>query len=218
MMSSKIFEKESVLFGNKLTDLKLEIKSSMYLNLAWKLFWEHSGLFIPFTILFGVICLGLSFIPVIGQIFVGAIYPLMAAGYFVVSLKIIRGEKVVMSDFFKALELWYPLTISGLIGGILTALGCLALVLPGIYLYFAYLFSVQMIVDEHVGAWQSLEASRKIITKMFVAFTLFTLFSYLIVMAGILALGIGALVSFPMYFIMHAIAYDDIKKQIQHQI
>jgi uncharacterized membrane protein len=216
-MNAQLFSTNSNLFQNRLQYLKLKLHIRKYIHEGWQLFWSYSGLFIPFTILFIVLLGGLSFIPIAGQILVGVLYPLLSAGYFVVSLKIIRGEKVEMSDFFKGLSLWYPLSINGLIGGILTLIGFF-LILPGIYLYFAYLFSIQMIVDENLSAWESLEASRKVITKIFFPFMLFTIISYLIVVLGFLALGIGLLITFPLYFIIHGLAYEDIKNQIKIQI
>jgi uncharacterized membrane protein len=217
MINQPVFSTTSNLFQNRLKYLKIELKNKAYINQAWKLFWSHSGLFIPFTILFVILMGGLSFIPIAGQILVGVLYPLLSAGYFIVALKIIRGEQAEMSDFFKGLSLWYPLSINGLIGGLLTLVG-LFLILPGLYLYFAYLFSIQMIIDENLSVWESLEASRKIITKIFFSFMIFTLITYLIVILGFLALGVGLLVTFPLYFIIHAVAYEDIKKQIKVQI
>ncbi|MFZ4715140.1 MAG: hypothetical protein ACOYL6_15570 [Bacteriovoracaceae bacterium] len=218
MINQSVFSSNSQLFQNRLQHLKLEVNSSSYFHQSWRLFWDNSGLFIPYTILLLIVCAGISFIPVIGQIIVGVMYPLLAAGYFVVTLKLIRGDKAEMSDFFKALSQWYPLSINGLLGGIMTAVGFLCLIIPGIYLYFAYLFSVQLIVDENLTGWESLEASRKVLTKIFFPFSLFTLLTYFVVVLGVLALGIGLVVTFPLYFIMHAFAYEDIRKQIQSQI
>jgi uncharacterized membrane protein len=217
MINQPVFSSDSNLFQNRLQYLKLELKNRVYFNHAWNLFWSHSGLFIPFTILFVIIIGGLSFIPIAGQILVGVLYPLLSAGYFIVSLKIIRGEKAEMSDFFKGLSLWYPLSINGLIGGLLTLIGFI-FILPGLYLYFAYLFSIQMVVDENLSAWESLEASRKIITKIFFSFMLFTLITYFVVIVGFIALGVGLLVTFPLYSIVHTVAYEDIKSQIKAQI
>lgn len=48
---------------------------------------------------------------------------------------------------------------------LLTMLGYVLLIIPGIYLSVAYLMSYSLMIDRNIGVWQALEASRKAITR-----------------------------------------------------
>ena len=198
-----------------LESLSLNISFSKILNEAWNMLKNNFSMFLAYTVLIGIICSGLWFSGFIGQFLVGVITPLLTSGYFCVCFKILRNDPYEFSDFFKAFNSWYPLTLSGFIGGLLMMLGFMALVVPGIYLHFAYLISTQLILDEKLAAWDSLEVSRKIITKVFFKYSLIAILSYFFVICGILIFGVGVLVTFPLYFCFHSVLYKHLIDQIK---
>lgn len=200
---------------SSLDSITLEISISKVLKDAWALLNSNLSLFLSYTVFIGIVCGGLWFSGMIGQFLIGLITPLLTAGYFCVSFKILRNEPCEFSDFFKAFSYWYPLTLSGFIGGLLMMLGFAALIIPGVYLHFTYLLSTQLILDEKLEAWDSLEISRKIITKIFFKFSLMAMFSYVLVMSGVIFLGVGVLITFPLYFCFHSVLYKHLINQIK---
>lgn len=53
---------------------------------------------------------------------------------------------------------------------ILIILGTALLVLPGIYLMFAYMFAMALVVEKNMPVWRSLETSRKALTRVWFRF------------------------------------------------
>jgi len=83
----------------------------------------------------------------------------------------------------------------------MTLIGFLLLILPGIYLSIAYVFTLPLIVDKEMDIWDAMETSRKAVTKhWFKVFGLFILLS-LIMALGALALGIGLIWAVPLLFV-----------------
>lgn len=78
-----------------------------------------------------------------------------------------------------------------------------------IYLSLSYMFVLHMLRFKNLGAWDSLEASRKFVGKHFGGFILFLLFAILVNMAGALLLGIGLLVTIPATYCALYVAFDD---------
>lgn len=198
-----------------LDTVTLEISASKVLKDAWSLLKSNLSLFLSYTVFLGLVCGGMWFSGFIGQFLIGLVTPLLTAGYFCVSFKILRGEPCEFADFFRPFTYWYPLTLAGFIGGLLMMLGFAALVIPGLYLHFAYTLSTLLVLEEKLGVWDSLEISRKIVTKVFFKFTLLVLFSYVLIMSGLLFLGVGILITFPLYFCFHAVLFKHIIDQIK---
>ena len=53
---------------------------------------------------------------------------------------------------------------------IMIMLGMVLLILPGIYLMFAYMFAIPLVVEKNMSAWRALETSRKAITRKWFSF------------------------------------------------
>lgn len=192
----------------------LEFKTSYYFKESWRIFKLESKNFLTFTVLLLFICTSCAFIPVIGQGIIGLVLSLFSAGYIYVTTKILKNEKIDLGDFFTPLSQWYPILVSAFIGGLLTIVGFLLGILPGIYLEIAYLFSVQIILIENLSPWQSLETSRKLINKVFFTFTAFSFLNLMLVVSGLLLLGIGIIVTFPLFYIAFTVCFLDLKQQI----
>ena len=74
---------------------------------------------------------------------------------------------------------------------VLIMLGIAILVIPGIYLMFAYMFAMALVVEKNMSAWSALETSRKALTRVwFRFFGLFFLIS-IINLLGIFTLFIA---------------------------
>ena len=132
------------------------------------------------------------------------------AGYYIVANAIIRNEKLSFDKFFEGFKLIIPLLLSNLLITIFIATGLLFLVIPGIYLSIAYLFTVPFITFFNMEVWEAMEASRKIITKNFWPFLGLILIIALINILGAILMGIGLIFTIPLTHCILYAAFEDI--------
>jgi uncharacterized membrane protein len=67
-----------------------------------------------------------------------------------------------------------------------------------------------LVIDHRMEFWQAMETSRKIVTKNWFAFFVLALVLFLVNLLGVLALGVGLLVTAPVTACAAAIAYKEI--------
>lgn len=131
-------------------------------------------------------------------------YPVLMpliVGIIMLSINYSRGENIEFKSIFNYYHLTGKLALAALLIYILTVIGFVLLILPGIYLSIAYIFTLPLIVDKGMDVWDAMELSRKAVTKhWFKVFGLFFLLS-LIMALGALALGIGLIWAVPLLFV-----------------
>lgn len=189
------------------------------LSRAWA---QVSGTKLPFFLgmlvimaIYIVVTIIASIIPGVGGI-IGALGNLfvsaLAAGFIAMSLKHLRGEQINFSqDFFSVFNIIIVLILALFLTNLLTIVGMLLLIIPGIYLSVAYYLTTWIIVDNPgTSAWQAMEASRKIITKQW--FKVFGLGICLGLIVGISAIpfGIGLIWTVPLAALSMGILYQTI--------
>jgi len=76
--------------------------------------------------------------------------------------------------------------------------------------YMIWLFADQFILFANMGAWEAMEASRKVISKKFFSIVLFMLALILLNIVGAMLVVIGLLVTMPISFIAIYCAWEDI--------
>lgn len=103
-----------------------------------------------------------------------------------------------------------PTIIAVLLTTILTWVGLLLLIIPGLYLAIAYGLTIPLVGDKKLSAWQAMEASRKAITKRWFKFLGLYIVMMLIVLVSIIPLGIGLIWTYPMFMAVIGILYRDI--------
>lgn len=92
--------------------------------------------------------------------------------------------------------------------GILTAAGVYLLIVPGIYLFIAYFFTIPFLINRPLNIWQAMEASRLIITKKWLQFLSLILILLSINVLGALLFGLGLLVTIPFtYAAIHIVFF-----------
>jgi len=187
-----------------------QFKMGDYINKGFDIFKKDPGLFIGFTLIYTVISAVLAFIPVIGTIANMAISAPLAAGFYIMADKVNKNEAHTFGDFFKGFDFFLPLFLVGFVGGIITVLCLILLILPGIYIAVCYSFASMFVVFYKNEFWDALENSRKVITKNW-----WSLFGFLIVLGlinllGLLCLGVGIFVTIPATACALYAAFDDI--------
>ena len=136
--------------------------------------------------------------------------PLMG-GLYLYFLKKIRRETTGVETAFTGFRQPFPhLVIAGFLATLLTGLGFLCLILPGIYLFVAWILTFPLIVDRQLDFWPAMRLSRKIISKHWWKFLGFLIVLGLINLAGVLVCGVGLFITFPITLAALAYAYEDI--------
>jgi len=93
---------------------------------------------------------------------------------------------------------------------VLTMLGFVCLILPGVYLFVAWFFALPLVIDKRLEFWPAMRLSRKVISKHWWKFLGFLLVLGLLNLAGLLACLVGIFVTLPVSFAALMYAYEDI--------
>ena len=135
----------------------------------------------------------------------------LLGGLYLYFLKKIRREAVGVETAWTGFRKPFPhLVIAGFLTTLLTVLGFLCLILPGIGLLVAWQFTFPLIVDKGLDFWAAMGASRKIISKHWWKFFGFLIILSLTNMAGFLVFFVGVFITFPVTVGALMYAYEDI--------
>ena len=133
------------------------------------------------------------------------------AGLFKYYLKLIRGEMPTVSDAFSGFgPRTGQLILLSLVQMTLVVVGYMFCIIPGIYLTVAWYFAIPLVIDRNLDFWPALQLSRRLVSKhWFIVFAAMLVFG-LVAMIGIIACGIGILVTMPVGTIALMYAYETI--------
>ncbi len=136
--------------------------------------------------------------------------PLMV-GIIMMAINYSRGENIEFKSIFNYYHLMGKLALAGILIYVMTIIGFVLLVLPGIYLSIAYVFTLPLIADKGMDVWEAMEFSRKTVTKhWFKVFGLLFLLG-LIFLAGVMTFGIGLIWAVPLLFLtLYGLLYRSI--------
>ncbi len=170
------------------------------------------AVFITFPIVLGLIAVGAdeptaAFIAYLIQFVAIAATMPMIVGITIMGIRHSQNKSVSPGSVFNYFHripgtiLWY------ILGTLMIILGYLLLIIPGIYLSFAYMFSLPLMIEKDMTAWQALEASRKAITRIWFRFTGFLLLIMLLVTLGMIPLTIPLIWIVPWVSLAYAMVY-----------
>jgi serine/threonine protein kinase len=136
--------------------------------------------------------------------------PLMGGLYYFLLMRI-RGQHVRVETAFAGFKACLVhLFLAGFVTEVLTALGFVCLILPGIYLFVAWSFAVPLVIDKGLEFWPAMRTSRRTITLHWWKMAALVLVLILLAVSGVLACGIGVAVTVPVSFSALMFAYEDI--------
>jgi len=95
---------------------------------------------------------------------IGALLTPATMGLKMMCVRQALGEPISFSTAFSYFSRTGPALWGALLGLLLGCLGLLALVIPGIYLSFAYVYTTQLVCDQKLSGWKAMETSRRAIT------------------------------------------------------
>lgn len=172
------------------------------LQVGFNLFRKSPGVFIIYSLI-GIVALTN---PVSGLLLGGPVI----TGYYIVSQLISNDRPVEISDFFKGFDKFVPLLILNLLITLVVFLGFLLLIIPGIYFAVSYLFAHFFVWYYDVDPSEAVRLSRKTVSGNFGQILLLCLVLGGINLLGILAFGVGILLTLPFTYCVVYAAFDDI--------
>lgn len=146
---------------------------------------------------------------IIQLVIMAVMYPFMAG---IVMLGVERSVDLPLSykSVFGYFAYTLPLLGVAVLMSILVTIGFLLLIIPGVYLSLAYMFTVPLVVEKNLGIWDAMETSRKAVTShWFKLFFLFLTMSIILIISA-LPFGIGLIWTYPMMVAMMGVMYRDI--------
>lgn len=140
--------------------------------------------------------------------------PLMG-GLWLYFLNRVRGNSVTIETAFSGFKVAFlQLVLVGVVTWVLTVLGLICLILPGIYLWVAWAFAVALVADKKLDFWPAMGLSRKVISRHWWKFLWFLIVLALIHLVGLMLFFVGIFVAIPLCLATLAYAYEDIFGQV----
>jgi len=190
-------------------DVEIDIGSA--LSRAWALVMANLPILGGATLLAWAIGVGLSFIPIIGWVAGPLVGSILHGGVLYMFIRRIRGEDVELGAMFDGFNIApLPLLLAGLLTGVLTALGMILCIAPGVYLAVGYLFALPLVIDKKLDFWPAMEVSRQVVTRHWWSMFLFAIVLLLIICLGALACGFGLILAVPVVFAALSFVYEDL--------
>jgi uncharacterized membrane protein len=157
----------------------------------------------------------------------GLPYPaelLIRMGYFIVvaiieigiinvCLRFIDGLEAKFEDLTSAIGVLVKYLIASFLYGMMVGLGILLFVIPGVYLAIKFGFYGYFIVDENLDPLDALKSSSQLTDCVKLELLFFFLSLIAVNILGLLCLGVGVFVSWPVTRLAVANAYRELRKQ-----
>jgi hypothetical protein len=174
---------------------------------GWALVRDNMGLLVGASLLGWLITIGLAFVPVVGWV-VGIV---LLGGLDYMFIRRIRGEAVQIGDVFAGFNLAFlHLALAGLVKWLLTSLGFVLCILPGIYLAVAYVFALPLVIDKRMEFWPAMEVSRQVVHRHWWSIFVLVIVLWIIACVGFLACFVGALITIPVASAALMYVYEDL--------
>ncbi|MEG6509854.1 hypothetical protein V6C03_12860 [Methyloligella sp. 2.7D] len=194
---------------------------------GWEAFKQRSWLYLAATVIFAVVSLAISMLSVmidgllngwdgpdgipqesfVGTIFSLALSTLVYMGVTGFYLKAFDApDRVALSDLWQPHPFWNYLGAS-VLAGLSVGVGLVLLIVPGIIFALMFAFGTVVVMDRGLGPIKALEESRRITRGHRWRLLGFGLLLGLLNLAGLLAFGLGLLVTVPVSFLAGIYAY-----------
>lgn len=128
-------------------------------------------------------------------------------GFITIGLDIVDGKKPDFKDFYSHYPLFLPFFLTSLIFGILVIVGFILLIVPGIYLAVKYQFVSFVVVDKKLSYWTAIKKAGELTEGKWMQIFLFDLALVGLNLLGLLALGVGLILTIPTSFFAAAYLY-----------
>ncbi|PIR37711.1 MAG: hypothetical protein COV34_03045 [Candidatus Zambryskibacteria bacterium CG10_big_fil_rev_8_21_14_0_10_42_12] len=141
---------------------------------------------------------------------VGLIMPI---GYTYILLRSADNQSVNIKDLFSTHRVFWKFILSGILVTLFVLLGFIALIIPGIWLSIALMFTSYVVVEDHLSPWNAIKRSYALTKGVRWKLLGFILVVALLNILGFIALGVGFLVTMPLSGLASVHLYKSLKHQ-----
>lgn len=124
-----------------------------------------------------------------------------------IGLNLVSGKEFSIGMLFQGGKKLLPAIGASLLFGLMVGIGCLFLIVPGIYLAMRYGLFLTAMVDRDLGVMESFQYSSSITTNNRMNLFLLSLLALVIIVAGCLALCVGMFFAIPVIWLSWIVAY-----------
>jgi len=169
-----------------------------------------ASLFLYFLIQLTIAFILISLIPQITDylnLIVSMLTLPIAVGIILLGITHARGQTITFKQIFSYFGSYPFLLLAYILVTLFTIVGFIALVIPGIYLSVAYIYTLPLIVDKNLDVWNAMELSRKTITQQWFRFFGLGIVSFFFVLISAIPFGIGLIWTLPTVYIAYGLLY-----------
>lgn len=132
---------------------------------------------------------------------------LVSIGSIAISLKVYDGQPVTYAGLFSRRHLFWRYLGATIVYTILIMVGFVLLIVPGVIFLVKYQFALYAIVDRGVGITDAFNTSARLTNGVKGKLFVFDLALFAVLLLGVVALGIGLLVAWPVVLMATAYMY-----------
>lgn len=185
---------------------------------SWKLYTQNFGILTGATALVIIILSFLNSIAGAGNVAGFALGGVFVAGLSWGYLKAIRGAAPTIQDTFDGFSRCFvPLLLASILTSVFVFAGLLLCILPGVYLFVAWLFVFPLIFELRLDFWPAMELSRKVVHERWWELFGLAFAVAILTFVGLLLFGIGVFFTSPVAVGAIMYAYDDIFRKYSAQ-
>ena len=180
------------------------------LRRAYGLFWDHARVLIAAHVAIVLILLiGNQLLTVGGNVLLGP----FILGFYKISLLIVRNKDTELADLLSGFEYFLPAFVANILIHLIAFVLGWFLIIPGLLALLSYSLTYFFMLDDNLGFWDAMEASRKMVWGNFKRWLAIGAVFFLVNLAGLACCGVGVLVSFPFGHLLFALAYEEELKE-----
>lgn len=178
---------------------------------GWALVRDNPGPTIGGFLLLFVVTMAISLVPLLGFLAMLVLAGPLSAGLDYVYIRRLRGEAAGAGDIFAGFSIAFlQLFLVYFIGALLTSLGFILCILPGIYLAVGYVFALPLAIDKRMEFWTAMEVSRRVVNRHWWSIFGYAIVAFLISCLGIIACLVGMFVALPVALAGLMYLYEDL--------
>lgn len=170
--------------ANQVLTREPELRIGECLGAGWKFFVSDAAFVFAAVLVVGVLNLVMAFTPFIGGIVHLLLSGVLMGGLYLACLRRMRGEPAAVGDVFAGFKLCFvQLMLAGALTKILTQIGFMVCIVPGIFLTVVWVFALPLVADKRLEFWSAMELSRKVVTRVWFKMFLLLIIVFLPVIA-----------------------------------
>ena len=132
---------------------------------------------------------------------------LVTVGFIKSILNVVDGKKLKYSDLYENYRYIINYLLTETLGGLIVIAGFVLFIIPGIILSVKLQFTTYLVVDKGFGPIQAIKESWRLTKNIKWELFLFGLLLIAVNILGLLALGVGIIISYPLTLIAQAYVY-----------